>query len=74
MATAMELAQALETLKRNDRVSLVRVAVYHDACPVCQSIQGAYPKDRVPVLPPEGCSCVPVCMCYYEPVLAEIYP
>jgi hypothetical protein len=41
---------------------------------VCQSIQGAYPKEAVPVLPPEGCSCAPACRCYYEPVLTEIYP
>ncbi len=74
MPKAEELAQVLEKMKRNDRVGLVRVSVYHDACPVCQSIQGAWAKDAVPVLPPEGCSCVPACRCYYEPVLNEIYP
>ncbi len=74
MAKAAELAQVLNKMKRNDRISLVRVSVYHDACPVCQSIQGAYPKEAVPVLPPEGCSCVPAGRCYYEPVLTEIYP
>jgi hypothetical protein len=74
MPTAVELAQALERMKHNDRVSLIRVSVYHDACPVCQSIQGAYPKDAAPALPPEGCSCAPSCRCHYEPVLTEIYP
>jgi hypothetical protein len=74
MPKAAELADALEKLKRNDRVSLVRVSVWDAACPVCMSLQGAYPKDSVPKLPPEGCSCTPACTCYYEPVLTEIYP
>jgi hypothetical protein len=75
MPTAAELNHSLERLKKNDRVTLIRVSVYHDACPVCQSLQGAYPKDSVPRLPPEGCSCpYGQSRCHYEPVLAEIYP
>jgi hypothetical protein len=54
---------------------LIRVAVADHACPVCQSLQGAYPKDSVPALPPEGCSCPNGrSAVYYEPVLDEVYP
>jgi hypothetical protein len=75
MPTVAELTQALTHLKQNDRVTLIRVSVYHNACPVCFSLQGAYPKDSVPTLPPEGCSCPNnQSRSYYEPVLAEIYP
>lgn len=75
MPTAQELAETLERLRKNDRVTLIQVSVPADACPVCRSLQGAYPKDRVPILPPEGCSCPHGrTRCYYAPVLAEIYP
>jgi hypothetical protein len=74
MPTVAEYATARAKFKQNDRVSLIRVSVPPDACPVCQSIQGAYPKDSVPSLPPEGCSCAPACRSFYEPVLSEIYP
>jgi hypothetical protein len=75
MPTADELASALERLRKNDRVSLIRVSVSAEACPVCHALQGAYPKDAVPVLPPEGCSCPHGrTRAYYEPVLVEIYP
>ncbi|MCC7358351.1 MAG: hypothetical protein IT317_02675 [Anaerolineales bacterium] len=67
-------AQARRKLQTNDRVSLIRVSVAHDACPVCAAGQGAYPKAAVPVLPHEGCSHGEGCRCYYEPVLTEIYP
>lgn len=70
-----ELAAALERLQNNDRVRLIRVSVSDDACPVCFSLQGAYRKDEVPLLPPEGCSCpFGRSRVFYEPVLAEIYP
>lgn len=74
MPTVAEYTTARSKFIKNDRVSLIRVSVPADACPVCQSIQGAYPKDSVPVLPPEGCSCTPACRSFYEPVLTEIYP
>jgi hypothetical protein len=75
MPSARELTAALDRLKKNDRVMLIRVAVPDDACPVCMSLQGVYTKEQVPVLPPDGCSCPGGrSRVYYEPVLAEIYP
>lgn len=58
----------------NPRVSLVRVLVAHDACPVCQSFEGTYEKDDVPDLPVEGCSHQYGCRCFYQPYLTTIYP
>ena len=75
MPSAAELQLALKRLQANTRVRLIRVSVADQACPVCQSIQGAYAKGAAPTLPPEGCSCAngqPAV--YYEPVLDEIYP
>lgn len=74
MPSFAEYAAARTRFQNNDRVSLIRVSVPHDACPVCQSLQGAYPKDSAPALPPEGCSCTPACRSFYEPVLTEVYP
>jgi hypothetical protein len=75
MPSAKELAASLARLQKNDRVTQIRVSVPSESCPVCQSVRGTYPKDRVPVLPPEGCSCPGRrSRVYYEPVLAEIYP
>lgn len=75
MATSADLTAALDRLRRNDRVTLIRVAVPDNACPVCRELQGAYPKDSVPSLPPEGCSCpFGRTRAVYEPVLAEVYP
>ena len=65
---------ALKRFQSNPRVSLVRISVSNDACPVCQQAQGAYPKDMTPRLPLEGCSHSRGCQCFYEPVLHEIYP
>jgi hypothetical protein len=67
-------ALARARLQQNDRVQLIRVSVAHNCCPACAAVQGAYPKDAVPSLPIEGCSHGLGCRCYYEPVLAEIYP
>ncbi|MDW8326897.1 MAG: hypothetical protein RMK99_10050 [Anaerolineales bacterium] len=70
-----ELAAVLERLKNNERVALIRVSISEDACPVCFSLQGAYPKDRAPKLPPDGCSCpLGRSRVFYEPVLVEVYP
>ena len=75
MPTVKEFAAALDRLKKNSRVTLIRVSVSDDACPVCTSLQGAYPKDAVPTLPPDGCSCpYGRSRAFYEPVLAEVYP
>jgi hypothetical protein len=67
-------AMALKRFQSNPRVSMVRISVSANACPVCQQAQGAYPKAKTPRLPIEGCSNGPGCQCYYEPVLTEIYP
>jgi len=67
-------ARARLKMQQNDRVSEIRVSVSHDCCPACAAAQGAYAKDRVPILPIEGCSHGLGCRCYYEPVLTEIYP
>jgi hypothetical protein len=67
-------AQALFHFQNNPRVMAVRLSVAHDACPVCQQMQGTYPKDKVPLLPVEGCSDPDGCRCFYDPVLTEIYP
>ena len=75
MPSASELTAALSRLQENPRVRLIRVSVADHACPVCQSLQGAYSKDSVPTLPPEGCSCPNGrSAVYYEPVLDEVYP
>jgi hypothetical protein len=69
-----QTALARKKMQANDRVRLIRVSVAHDCCPACAAVQGAHPKDRVPVLPVPGCSHGLGCRCYYEPVLSEIYP
>ena len=67
-------ALALRKMQANDRVSLIRVSVAGDCCPACGAVQGAHPKENVPALPVEGCSHAHGCLCYYEPVLTEIFP
>ncbi len=74
LSTQSQTALARTKLQGNDRVSLIRVSVAHDACPACAAIQGAYAKDAVPTLPHQGCSHGLGCRCYYEPVLTEIWP
>ena len=72
-----EFSVAAATLKKfqeNPRVVAVRVSSPADACPVCQETKGTYPKDKVPRLPVMGCSHPRGCLCFYEPVLDEIYP
>ena len=65
---------ARQRMQANDRVSHIRLSVAHDCCPACAAVQGAYPKEAVPILPVEGCSHGNGCRCFYEPVLTEIYP
>ena len=61
-------AVALKRYRANPRVKAIRVVVAADACPVCLSVAGTYPKDAVPKLPVEGCSHENGCRCTYEPL------
>ncbi len=67
-------AVALRKFQENPRVTAVNVVVHADACPACQEIQGTDPKDKAPKLPVEGCSHEHGCRCFYQPLLAEIFP
>lgn len=67
-------AVALANFQANSRVNAVHVASSEDACPACLAVQGTYPKDKVPALPVEGCSHPQGCLCFYQPLLEEIYP
>ena len=69
-----ETAVALKRIQDNPRISYVRIAVAHNCCPACREAQGAYDKESAPKLPIEGCSHPLGCLCFYEPVLEEIYP
>lgn len=71
---AATTAVTLRKFQENPRVTAVNVIVHADACPVCQEIQGTYPKDRVPKIPVEGCSHENGCRCFYQPLLEEIFP
>jgi hypothetical protein len=74
LRTKSLVRMALERLRANDRVSLIRISIAQDCCPACAEVQGAYPKDTVPTIPVEGCSHAKGCRCFYEPVLTEVYP
>ncbi len=67
-------AVSLVRMQVNPRISKIRIAVNHDACPACKQMQQVYYKNNVPSLPVQGCSHQYGCRCYYEPVLDEIYP
>jgi hypothetical protein len=67
-------AVALKQFKENPRVKYVRLMVDANCCPACHEVEGAYPKDQVPVLPVEGCSHSLGCRCFYLPFLEEIFP
>lgn len=69
-----ETAVVLKNLKANPRVRAVHIHVQNDCCPTCMQIKGAYPKDKAPRLPVEGCSHENGCRCFYAPILDEIYP
>ena len=68
MNTREDHQKALQQIK-DGLATKVRILVPADACPVCQAIEGAYEFDKVPELPPEGCSCIPFNRTYYAPVL-----
>ncbi len=67
-------AVALKRFQENPRVRLVIFQAHDDACPACRQYQGSYQKDQAPHLPVEGCSHPDGCRCFYQPVLADIYP
>ncbi len=67
-------ATSLKNYVNNPRVSLIRINVAGDACPLCYESSGSFEKNDVPVLPHEGCSHPHGCRCIYEPVLNDIYP
>lgn len=66
-------AEALEKMRANPRVEMIRVAAPQE-CSAGQIIQGVYTKDNPPQLPHNGCSLPNGCICAYEPVLDDIYP
>lgn len=68
-----EMKAVLEKLRANPRVIKIRVATPQD-CILGQTLQGVYELDQVPQLPAEGCSRPGGCICFYEPILAEIFP
>ncbi len=74
LAEHSKSAVTLRKFQENPRVYAVHVITHADACPVCQDIQGTYPKDRVPKIPVEGCSHPNGCRCFYQPLLEEIFP
>lgn len=67
-------AASLKQFQQNPRVLYVRIMVYHNCCPACRQVEGAYAKESVPPLPIEGCSHPSGCRCFYQPVLDEVYP
>ena len=66
--------EALDKYQKNPRVKNVRLIVSADCCPACAAYEGTYQKEKVPILPIEGCSHAFGCRCYYEPMLTTIYP
>jgi len=67
-------AVALKKYQQNERVSVIRINVAGDACPLCYESRGTFEKNAVPSLPHEGCSHQLGCRCSYAPVLNEIFP
>jgi len=68
-----EMKAVLEKLRANPRVIKIRVSTPPN-CILGQTLQGVYEFDQVPHLPAEGCSRPGGCICFYEPILAEIFP
>lgn len=65
---------ALRRFRNNVRVKNIRLVVGEEACPTCKAQAATYDKYQAPALPLEGCSCPHGCICFYEPMLDEIYP
>jgi hypothetical protein len=68
------ISVALKRLLENPRIKSIGLAISHDACPACSSVQGTYEKGEAPLLPVKGCSHPLGCRCFYEPVIEIIYP
>lgn len=68
-----EQKEALERIKAG-LATKVRILAAGDACPLCQQIEGAYPFDKAPELPIEGCSRPGGCNAFYAPVLDRFGP
>jgi hypothetical protein len=66
-------ADILARLKKNPRISMIRVAAPQE-CSRGQQLQGVYAEENIPALPGKGCSRPGGCICTYEPVLEDIYP
>ena len=56
-------------LRRDERISEVRILGDRNCCPTCREYVKSYPIEAVPELPIEGCSHAAGCRCVYEPVL-----
>jgi hypothetical protein len=65
---------ALKQLQSNPRVKYIVIAAPNDACHLCLSLVGTYPKDQVPRLPYESCSLPHGCRAFYMPFIEEVYP
>jgi hypothetical protein len=74
LRTHSETARALQRLRDDGRFAKVRIIQGRESCPACKAAYGAYPIDRVPELPIEGCSHPHGCRCRYEPVLDLVGP
>jgi hypothetical protein len=49
---------------RESGITKVTILGSGEDCPACHSLQQTiYPIDEPPMLPPEGCKCVPWCRC-----------
>lgn len=69
MATLAENQAALKKIVDGGIATKVRILSWHDCCPVCRTLEGAYDFGEVPELPHEGCSHEDGCRCFYAPVL-----
>lgn len=68
LVTSSQTAVSLNRLRKNTRVSAIRISGNFDACPACQKVLNTYSKEETPVLPVQGCSHPNGCRCFYEPV------
>lgn len=74
MYTQEEHKEFLDNIRNGGVATGVRLIIGKDSCPVCQHHEGGYKFDdesnrEIPILPFEGCSCVPHCHAFYSPIL-----
>ena len=67
--SAEEHKKNLESIINGGVATKVRILTNFDCCPTCQSLEGAYAFDEVPLLPIEECAHPLGCRCFYAPVL-----